>query len=135
MAYVVTGNCDSCRFTDCVEVCPVNCFYGDGNMLYINPNECIDCDACVPACPVEAIFSLDDVPANQKQSAVMAALAIAQDEKGWLSSEVIEDVAVYLDMAPIAVFEVASFYGMYNLKAPAKFKLAICTCLLKIVSL
>ena len=67
MAYVVTGNCDGCRFTDCVEVCPVNCFYGDGNMLYINPNECIDCDACVPACPVEAIFSLDDVPANQKQ--------------------------------------------------------------------
>ncbi len=67
MAYVVTGNCDACRFTDCVEVCPVNCFYGDGNMLYINPDECIDCDACVPACPVEAIFSLDDVPGNMKQ--------------------------------------------------------------------
>ncbi len=67
MAYVVTGNCDACRFTDCVEVCPVNCFYGDEKMLYINPYECIDCDACVPACPVEAIFSLDDVPGNMKQ--------------------------------------------------------------------
>jgi ferredoxin len=67
MAYVVTGNCDGCRFTDCVEVCPVNCFYGDEKMLYINPDECIDCDACVPACPVEAIFALDDVPADQKE--------------------------------------------------------------------
>ncbi|NWG19080.1 MAG: 4Fe-4S dicluster domain-containing protein [Chloroflexi bacterium] len=66
MAYVVTGNCDGCRFTDCVEVCPVNCFYGDEKMLYINPDECIDCDACVPACPVEAIFAQDDVPADQK---------------------------------------------------------------------
>jgi ferredoxin len=67
MAYVVTGNCEDCRFTDCVEVCPVNCFYGDDRMLYINPNECIDCDACVPACPVEAIFALDDTPEDQKQ--------------------------------------------------------------------
>lgn len=66
MAYVVTSNCEDCRFTDCVEVCPVNCFYGDDRMLYINPNECIDCDACVPACPVEAIFALDDVPDDQK---------------------------------------------------------------------
>lgn len=66
MAYVVTGNCDGCRFTDCVEVCPVNCFYADEKMLYINPDECIDCDACVPACPVEAIFAQDDVPADQK---------------------------------------------------------------------
>ena len=66
MAYVVCSNCEDCRFTDCVEVCPVNCFYGDDRMLYINPNECIDCDACVPACPVEAIFALDDVPENEK---------------------------------------------------------------------
>lgn len=67
MAYVVTGNCENCRFTDCVEVCPVNCFYGDDKMLYINPDECIDCDACVPACPVEAIYSQDDCPDDQKQ--------------------------------------------------------------------
>jgi NADH-quinone oxidoreductase subunit E len=68
-------------------------------------------------------------PADQKQSAVMAALAIAQDEKGWLPQEVIEDVASYLGMPPIAANEVATFYNMYNLKPPGKFKLAVCTCL------
>jgi NADH-quinone oxidoreductase subunit E len=66
-------------------------------------------------------------PADQKQSAVMAALAIAQDEKGWLSPEVIQDVAIYLDMPAIAVQEVATFYTMYNLKPVGKFKLTICT--------
>jgi NADH-quinone oxidoreductase subunit E len=68
-------------------------------------------------------------PADHKQSAVMAALAIAQDEKGWLAPEVIEGVASYLGMAPIAVHEVASFYSMYNMKSPGKFKIAVCTCL------
>jgi len=68
-------------------------------------------------------------PADQKQSAVMAALAIAQDEKGWVSIEVIEDVAGYLGMPPIAVHEVASFYNMYDTQAPGRFKLAVCTCL------
>jgi NADH-quinone oxidoreductase subunit E len=68
-------------------------------------------------------------PPEQKQSAVMAALAIAQDEKGWLPQEVIEDVALYLGMAPIAAHEVATFYNMYNLKPAGKFKLAVCTCL------
>ena len=66
-------------------------------------------------------------PAEHKQSAVMAALAIAQDEHGWLPEDVIAAVADYLDMAPIAVFEVASFYGMYNLTPPARCKLTICT--------
>lgn len=66
-------------------------------------------------------------PADQKQSAVMAALAIAQDEKGWLSPEVIQDVAGYLEMPAIAVQEVATFYTMYNLKPIGKYKLTICT--------
>ncbi len=66
-------------------------------------------------------------PADQKQSAVMAALAIAQDEQGWLSPEVIQDVAIYLEMPAIAVQEVATFYTMYNLKPVGKFKLTICT--------
>lgn len=66
-------------------------------------------------------------PADQKQSAVMAALAIAQDEKGWLSPEVIQDVAAYLEMPAIAVQEVATFYTMYNLKPVGKYKLTICT--------
>ena len=66
-------------------------------------------------------------PADQKQSAVMAALAIAQDEAGWLSPEVMEAVAAYLDMAPIAVQEVATFYAMYNLEPVGRSKITICT--------
>jgi NADH-quinone oxidoreductase subunit E len=66
-------------------------------------------------------------PAEQKQSAVMAALAIVQEEQGWLSSEAIEFVANYLGMAPIAAYEVASFYNMYNLKPVGKYKLTVCT--------
>ena len=68
-------------------------------------------------------------PAGQKQSAVMMALIIAQDETGWLSGETMEFVAGYLGMAPVAVYEVATFYGMYNLKPTGTHKLTICTCL------
>jgi NADH-quinone oxidoreductase subunit E len=66
-------------------------------------------------------------PPDQKQSAVMAALTVAQDEKGHLSTETMDFVAAYLGMAPIAVYEVASFYAMYDLKKPGKYKLCICT--------
>ena len=66
-------------------------------------------------------------PSDQKQSAVMAALAIAQDEHGWLSAEAIDAVAHHLGMPPVAVYEVASFYAMYNLKPTGRFKLTICT--------
>jgi NADH-quinone oxidoreductase subunit E len=66
-------------------------------------------------------------PAEQKQSAVMAALTIAQNEQGWLSTETMQEVAGYLGMPPIAVYEVASFYTMYNLKPVGKYKLSICT--------
>lgn len=62
MTFVVTENCERCRFTDCVAVCPVECFHGDDNMLYIDPDECIDCGACVPECPVEAIFDETELP-------------------------------------------------------------------------
>jgi NADH-quinone oxidoreductase subunit E len=68
-------------------------------------------------------------PADQKQSAVMIALVIAQDEKGWLSTETMDEVAAYLGMAPVAVYEVATFYNMYNLQPTGKYKLTICTCL------
>ena len=68
-------------------------------------------------------------PADQKQSAVMSALIIAQDEKGWLSTETMDFVAGHLGMAPVQVYEVASFYTMYNLKPSGKYKLTICTCL------
>lgn len=60
MTYVVQEACVKCKYADCVEVCPVNCFFEDNDMLVINPEECIDCSACVPACPVEAIVSEDD---------------------------------------------------------------------------
>lgn len=55
MTFVVTENCIKCKFTDCVEVCPVDCFYEGANMLVIHPDECIDCGVCVPECPAEAI--------------------------------------------------------------------------------
>ena len=67
MTYVVTENCHKCRFTDCVVVCPVDCFHADEEMVYIDPDECIDCGACVPECPVEAIFPEDEVPDDQKK--------------------------------------------------------------------
>jgi ferredoxin len=67
MTYVVTENCHLCRFTDCVVVCPVDCFHADDEMLYIDPDECIDCGACVPECPVEAIFPEDELPDDQKK--------------------------------------------------------------------
>ncbi len=62
MAYVVTAPCFGCKYTDCVVVCPAECFHEGDQMLYIDPQECIDCDACRPVCPVEAIFRDDDVP-------------------------------------------------------------------------
>ena len=66
-------------------------------------------------------------PSDRKQSAVMAALTIAQDEHGWLSAQTMDDVAAYLGMPPVAVYEVASFYAMYNVKPVGRFKLTICT--------
>ncbi|MGI6455169.1 MAG: indolepyruvate ferredoxin oxidoreductase subunit alpha [bacterium] len=62
MTYVVCEPCVDCKYGDCAEVCPVECFYEGDDMLYINPDECIDCDACQPVCPVTAIFPEDEVP-------------------------------------------------------------------------
>jgi ferredoxin len=67
MTTVVTGNCQKCRFTDCVTVCPVDCFHFDDEMLYIDPKVCIDCSACIPECPVQSIFEEDDLPKDQRQ--------------------------------------------------------------------
>ena len=66
MTYVVTESCIKCKYTDCVDVCPVNCFREGPNCLVIDPDECIDCTLCVPECPVEAIFAEDDVPEDQR---------------------------------------------------------------------
>jgi ferredoxin len=64
MAHVVAEPCSDCKHTDCVVVCPVECFHVGQRMLYIHPEECIDCEACVPECPEEAIFHEDRLPAD-----------------------------------------------------------------------
>ncbi|MCV6639256.1 ferredoxin FdxA [Candidatus Albibeggiatoa sp. nov. NOAA] len=62
MAFIVTDNCILCKYTDCVEVCPVDCFHEGPNFLVIDPEECIDCALCEPECPAEAIFAEDELP-------------------------------------------------------------------------
>lgn len=66
MTFVVVENCIKCKYTDCVEVCPVDCFHEGPNFLVIDPEECIDCTLCEPECPAEAIFAEDDVPEGQE---------------------------------------------------------------------
>ena len=65
MTFVVTESCIKCKLTDCVEVCPVDCFHDGPNFLVIDPDECIDCAVCVAECPVDAIYAEEDVPSNQ----------------------------------------------------------------------
>ena len=65
MTYIVNDKCIKCKLMDCVEVCPVDCFYEGENFLVISPDECIDCGLCEPECPVDAIFSEDELPADQ----------------------------------------------------------------------
>ena len=67
MTHVVTESCIKCKYTDCVDVCPVDCFKEGPNMLVIDPDECIDCAVCIPECPVNAIYAEEDVPEDQKQ--------------------------------------------------------------------
>ena len=67
MTFVVTDKCIRCKYTDCVEVCPVDCFKEGPNMLVIDPQECIDCNLCVPECPIDAIYAEDDLPEDQQQ--------------------------------------------------------------------
>ena len=67
MTYVVSESCIKCKYTDCVEVCPVDCFREGPNFLVIDPDECIDCTLCVAECPAEAIFAEDDLPESQRQ--------------------------------------------------------------------
>jgi ferredoxin len=66
MTFVVTENCIKCKFTDCVDVCPVDCFHEGPNFLVIDPDECIDCTLCEPECPAEAIFAEDELPQEQE---------------------------------------------------------------------
>ncbi len=79
MTYVVTDSCIKCKYTDCVDVCPVDCFHEGPNFLVIDPEECNDCTLCVAECPVEAIYAEDDVPDDQR-----AFIALnAELARGW----------------------------------------------------
>lgn len=83
MTFVVTDNCIKCKYTDCVDVCPVDCFREGPNFLVIDPDECIDCAVCIPECPANAIFAEEDTPADQLHFIKLnAELAMA---KGWKS--------------------------------------------------
>ncbi len=79
MTFVVTEPCIKCKYTDCVEVCPVDCFHEGPNMLVIDPDECIDCTLCEPECPVDAILSEDDLPSDQRHFLDLN----AELAKGW----------------------------------------------------
>ncbi len=79
MTFIVTESCIKCKYTDCVEVCPVDCFHEGPNMLVIDPDECIDCTLCEPECPVDAIMSDDDVLPEQQEFIQLN----AELSKGW----------------------------------------------------
>jgi ferredoxin len=86
MAYVVCEPCHDCKYTDCVVVCPCECFYEDGSMLYIDPDQCIDCDACRPECPVDAIYPDTQTPTLWRHYVVLnAERAAALRETGHIT--------------------------------------------------
>ena len=66
MPHIATDNCQLCRYTDCVSHCPVECFHADDERLYIDPDVCVDCGACIPACPVQAIYDVVDMPDDKE---------------------------------------------------------------------
>jgi ferredoxin len=78
MAFVVTEPCKGCKYTDCVVVCPCECFYEGDDMLYIDPNDCLDCGACEPECPVDAIYQDADVPAKWESYIALNAERVKQ---------------------------------------------------------
>ena len=93
MTFVVNDNCIRCKYTDCVEVCPVDCFREGPNMLVIDPEECIDCNLCVPECPVDAICSEEDLPDDKREYlALNAELA-----KKWPMISMIKDAPADAD--------------------------------------
>jgi ferredoxin len=99
MTYVITENCIKCKYTDCVEVCPVDCFHEGPNFLVINPEECIDCSMCEPECPIDAIKSDDDLTdkdrhfleindrLSQKWPVISIIIDAPKDAKEWENKE------------------------------------------------
>ncbi|UOD50126.1 ferredoxin FdxA [Orrella daihaiensis] len=91
MTHVVTENCIKCKFTDCVDVCPVDCFREGPNFLVIDPEECIDCAVCIPECPANAIFAEEDVPEHQKHFIALNAELSPEFESITSSKEPLEE--------------------------------------------
>ena len=92
MTFVVGDNCIRCKHTDCVEVCPVDCFYEGPNFLVIHPDECIDCALCEPECPVDAIYAEDELPEEQQEYLAL------NDELSEISPNITENI----DALPVA---------------------------------
>ncbi|MGC9456861.1 MAG: ferredoxin FdxA [Halothiobacillaceae bacterium] len=99
MAFVVTENCIKCKYTDCVDVCPVDCFHEGPNFLVIDPDECIDCALCEPECPAQAIFAEDDLPDDQLEFVELNAELAGQWPVITASKEPLPDAAEW-DGAP-----------------------------------
>jgi len=97
MTHVVIDNCVDCKYTDCVLVCPVDCFYENDKQLVIDPDECIDCSACVAECPVEAIYAEDEVPEDKEMF-----LAYNAEESLRLKDEGVEPITDQKDPLPTA---------------------------------
>lgn len=97
MTHVVIDNCVNCKFTDCVLVCPVDCFYENDNQLVIDPDECIDCSACVAECPVEAIYAEDELPEDKEHC-----LEFNAEESIRLKDEGVEPITDQKDPLPTA---------------------------------
>jgi len=109
MAYVVAEPCIKCKYTDCLDGCPVDCFYEGQNMLVINPEECIDCGLCLGQCPINAIYTAEDLPVkwahykdiNAQYSKLWPQITAKKDplpEAAEFSK--IEDKAAFLDPSP-----------------------------------
>jgi ferredoxin len=99
MAFIVAEPCIKCKYTDCAEICPVNCFYEGPNMLVIQPDECIDCGACVPVCPVNAIYAEADLPAKWSEYTQLNAQYSAKWPKIERKKDALPDADKWKDVA------------------------------------
>ena len=125
MTFVVTEQCIKCKHMDCVEVCPVDCFHEGPNFLVIDPDECIDCTLCEPECPVEAIFSEEELPAGQEQFKPLN----AELAKKWQVSTL---PSVYICDASKAAPEKAVLEKLTGAKKPVALKFAVQKALFKV---
>lgn len=121
MAYIVTSDCHKCKYTDCVAVCPVDCFYELETMLVIHPDECIDCGACEPECPANAIYDEPELPAKFEFMIELNAVAsgAAPNDKGYKNLTPPEVISEMKDPYPNAddnqydkIDEVKQFFGI-----------------------